>query len=158
IADFMLEQAQTLKVEAVAIPPAPPCSPTAWEEARAAVAGTLAAARQGPPVAQSGQTGWVLVALGNAAYELRHAPSLEAGLVETVRRGGATATTAAIAGALLGAVHGRDAIPWAWRDRVLTCRPIEGLPGVHQPRPADSWPVDLLALADALLARSPTGS
>jgi hypothetical protein len=68
-----------------------------------------------------------------------------------VRAGGDTDTTAAIAGALLGAVHGRGGIPAQWMDRVLTCRPIHGLQGVKQPRPASYWPVDALALAERLL-------
>ena len=42
----------------------------------------------------------------------------------TVRRGGDTDTNAAIAGALLGAVHGRDAVPLQWRQMVLSCRPV----------------------------------
>src|SRR5206468_1630286 len=73
ISDFMLEQARTLNPDVIAIPPGPPCSPAVWEQARTGVAGALAAARQEPPVMKSHQMGWVLVALGNAAYELRHA-------------------------------------------------------------------------------------
>ena len=68
--------------------------------------------------------GWVKIALQNAFYELLHAPSLEEGVVATVRRGGDTDTNAAIAGALLGAVHGREAVPAQWRSMVLSCRPL----------------------------------
>jgi hypothetical protein len=60
-------------------------------------------------------------------------------------------TNAAIAGALLEAVHGIEAIPVQWADRVLTCRPIKGLQGVKKPRPEASWPVDALFLAERLL-------
>lgn len=117
----------------------------------AEVVETLEAARTAPPADYQTQQGWVRVALGNAFWQLRHAPTLEAGVVDTVRRGGDTDTNGAIAGALLGAVHGRDAVPFAWRDRVLTCRPLAGQPGVHQPRPKTLWPVDADRLAERLL-------
>lgn len=47
--------------------------------------------------------GWVRIALHNALWQLLHAPTLEEGVVDTVRRGGDTDTNAAICGALLGA-------------------------------------------------------
>jgi len=95
--------------------------------------------------------GWVRIAFQNAFYQLLHAQTLEEGVVNTVRAGGDTDTNAAIAGALLGAIHGRSGIPAQWMDRVLTCRPIHGLQGVKQPRPVSCWPVDALALAERLL-------
>lgn len=95
--------------------------------------------------------GHVILALQNAFYQALHAPSLEEGIVETIRHGGDTDTNAAIAGALLGAIHGRPAIPFQWLDRLLTCRPIRGLDGVHRPRPKACWPVDALILAEQLL-------
>jgi len=95
--------------------------------------------------------GWVRVAFQNAFYQLLHASTLEEGVINTVRAGGDTDTNAAIAGALLGAVHGRRGIPAQWMDRLLTCRPIEGLQVVKKPRPATYWPVDALALAERLL-------
>jgi ADP-ribosyl-[dinitrogen reductase] hydrolase len=55
------------------------------------------------------QQGWVLIAL----WQLLHAPSLEEEVVDTVMRGGDTDTNAAIAGALLGAVYGGEAMPGA---------------------------------------------
>jgi ADP-ribosyl-[dinitrogen reductase] hydrolase len=57
------------------------------------------------------QQGWVLIAFQNALYQLLHAPSLEDGVVDTIMRGGDTDTNAAICGALLGTVCGREAIP-----------------------------------------------
>jgi ADP-ribosylglycohydrolase len=101
--------------------------------------------------------GWVLTALQNAFWQLLHAPSLEAGVIDTVSRGGDTDTTAAIAGALLGAVHGRDAVPDRWRRAVLTCRPLPGTATRH-PRPMEFWPVDALELAEALLAAGRDGA
>jgi len=97
------------------------------------------------------QQGWVLIAFRNALWQLLHAPNLEEAVVDTVMRGGDTDTNAAICGALLGAVHGLDAVPDQWSKRVLNCRPEAGKPGVHQPRSKCFWPVDALELADKLL-------
>jgi ADP-ribosylglycohydrolase/fructose-1,6-bisphosphatase/inositol monophosphatase family enzyme len=121
------------------------------EAGEPAVQRALASAKEGPPADYLSRQGWVLIALQNAFYQLLHASSLEAGVVDTVMRGGDTDTNAAIAGALLGAVHGRQAIPAQWMDRVLTCRPVEGLAGVARPRPAKYWPIDALYLAERLL-------
>jgi len=76
---------------------------------------------------------------------------LEQGVVGTVMCGGDTDTNAAIAGALLGAVHGIAAIPAQWRDAVLSCRPEAGQPGVNKPRPPEFWALDALELAEQLL-------
>jgi ADP-ribosylglycohydrolase len=98
------------------------------------------------------QMGWVLIALQNAFYQLLHAPSLEEGVVDTIAQGGDTDTTAAIAGALLGAVHGRAGIPARWLHTLLSCRPLSTAPTRH-PQPMEFWPVDALELAEAVLAR-----
>jgi ADP-ribosylglycohydrolase len=116
----------------------------------------LQAAATKPPDDFYSQQGWVLKALQNAFYQLLHA-NFEETVVNTVRSGGDTDTNGAIAGALLGAVHGRDAVPQQWMDRVLTCRPIAGLPGIGKPRPMEFWPVDALALAERLLLAGKTG-
>ena len=112
----------------------------------------LAAAALGPPGDFSTNMGWVRIALRNAFYQLRHAPSLEEGVVETVMSGGDTDTNAAIAGALLGAVYGEEAVPGQWREAVLNCRP-EAARGVRRPRPREFWPVDALELAEHLVRR-----
>ena len=105
-----------------------------------------------PPIADfHSSMGWVLIAFFNAVYQLLHAPDVEEGVVDTVMRGGDTDTNGAIAGALLGAVHGRDAIPAQWRNAILACRPEEGNPSVHQPRPQCYWPTDCLELAERLV-------
>jgi ADP-ribosyl-[dinitrogen reductase] hydrolase len=109
----------------------------------------LEAARLAPPVCDGESQGWVKVALQNAFYELLHAPSFEEGVVATVRRGGDTDTNAAIAGALLGAVHGREAVPAQWRSMVLSCRPVSLR--AHKPRPRAYWPVDVMEVAERLL-------
>ncbi len=117
-----------------------------------AVRRALEEARHAPPADFYSQMGWVLIALQNAFYQLLHAPSLEEGVVDTVMRGGDTDTTAAIAGALLGAVHGREAVPARQRLALLSCRPLPGAPTRH-PQPPEFWPVDALELAEALLVR-----
>jgi len=117
----------------------------------ASVRDALSAASDRPPADFLSQQGWVLIALQNAFYQLLHAPNLEEGLVDTVGRGGDTDTNGCIAGALLGAVHGREAVPPRWQDRILSCRPLTGLAGVRRPRPEPFWPVDALVLAERLL-------
>ena len=113
---------------------------------------TIGDAASSPPVDyNSANCGWVLVAFANALWQLLHAGSLEEGVVDTVMRGGDTDTNAAICGALLGAVHGRKAIPEQWEEKVLNCRPDSGDPGVVNPRPECFWPVDALELAEQLL-------
>ena len=57
----------------------------------------------------------------------------------------------AAAGARFGAQHGRAALPTRAVERVLTCRPLAGAPGVVTPRPRACWPVDALVLAERLL-------
>jgi ADP-ribosyl-[dinitrogen reductase] hydrolase len=127
-----------------------------WADAaglHADVRADLTAAAEELPADFSRNMGWVRVALHNAFYQLRHADSLEAGLVDTVMWGGDTDTNAAIAGALLGAVYGESAVPRQWREAVLNCRPAVGVAGVRRPRPREFWPVDAVELADELVRR-----
>jgi ADP-ribosyl-[dinitrogen reductase] hydrolase len=90
----------------------------------------------------------VLIALQNAFHRALHAPDVEEGVVQTVMAGGDTDTNGAVAGALLGAIHGRGAVPPRWRRLILSCR---ALPGTGRPRPRCLWPVDIEELAEALL-------
>lgn len=124
------------------------------ERARAepAVVDRLRAAAREAPLCDGDSQGWVLIALQNAFHELLHAGSLEEGVVRTVRRGGDTDTNGAIAGALLGAVHGRAAVPEQWRSMVLSCRPHPSR--AARPRPIAYWPTDVLELAERLLLAS----
>ena len=104
-----------------------------------------------PPADYVHQQGWVLTAFRNALWQLNHAPDLKEGVVDTVMRGGDTDTNAAICGALLGAVYGRDAVPSQWAECVLNCRPEAGRANVFRPRPECFWPVDALELAERLI-------
>ena len=94
---------------------------------------------------------WVLSALHNAFWQLLHANDLRSGIVDTVMLGGDTDTTAAICGALMGAVHGREAIPAQWKEAVLNCRPHADRPQIFKPRPKIFWPIDTLDLAGRLI-------
>jgi ADP-ribosylglycohydrolase len=102
------------------------------------------------PADFQGQMGWVLIALQNAFHQLLHGSSAAEALVETVGMGGDTDTNGAIAGALLGALHGRQGWPARWTTLVLACRPDLAL-GAKQPRPDKYWPDDVPELAEALL-------
>jgi ADP-ribosylglycohydrolase len=147
-------------VAAIASAIAADCTPQGCHEAalaeaarapvQASVRKALEAAQHAPPLDYSSQMGWVLIALQNAFYQLLHAESLEEGVVDTVMRGGDTDTNGAIAGALLGAVHGRDAVPFRWQSALLSCRQLSGTP-THHPTQPEFWPVDALQLAETLL-------
>jgi ADP-ribosylglycohydrolase len=109
----------------------------------------LDAAETEPRPADADHQGWALIALQNAFHDLLHASGPEDGIVASVARGGDTDTNAAIAGALLGAVHGRPAVPAPWRLLILACRahPLRA----RHPRPRAYWPVDVYELAERLL-------
>jgi len=109
----------------------------------------LEAAAEGPPSCDGESPGFVLIALRNAFHELLRARSPEEGIVATVRRGGDTDTNAAIAGALLGAGHGREALPASWRRAVLSCRAHPRV--ARRPRPPAYWPIDVYEVAERLL-------
>ncbi|MDE0197853.1 MAG: ADP-ribosylglycohydrolase family protein [Caldilineaceae bacterium] len=115
----------------------------------------VAKAAESPPDEFIHQQGWVLIAFPNALWQLLHAESVEEGIVDTIMQGGDTDTNAAICGALLGAVYGREAIPERWIETIQNCRPQAGTPGVRKPRPEVFWPADALELAEQLVA--PTG-
>ena len=61
----------------------------------------------------------VRIAFRLAYWELCHAPSFEAGLLDVVNRGGAADANGALTGALLGARFGERALPEKWKAPVL---------------------------------------
>jgi len=73
----------------------------------------------GPEIHLHHHQGFVRVAFRLAFWELFHAPTFEAAVIDAVNRGGDADTNGAIVGALLGAVHGEGALPKAWRTTVL---------------------------------------
>lgn len=129
-----------------------------WAAARNApqsLRDVIAAAATQPPSTYTHQMGWVLIAVQNALFQLLHAPSFRDGVQDTVMQGGDTDTNAAICGALLGAVYGREAVPQTWIDALLACRPVNGS-NTRNPRPEVFWPVDVLTLATQLYEHTPT--
>lgn len=102
------------------------------------------AARNAPPADYVRQQGWVLIAFQNALYQLLHASNLEEGIVNTIMRGGDTDTNAAICGALLGAVYGKESVPKRWCKSLMECSPSRDNPKVRHPRPRKYWPSDAL--------------
>jgi ADP-ribosyl-[dinitrogen reductase] hydrolase len=114
---------------------------------------TVVSSANTPPANYVTKQGWVLVAFGNAIYQLLHARSAEEAIVDTIMRGGDTDTNAAICAALVGAVYGLECLPERWVKTVLNCQPDHGKPKVNQPRPRTYWPVDALEVAESLASR-----
>ena len=69
--------------------------------------------------------GFALFTAGIALRVAAEARSFEDGLRHVVSLGGDTDTNAAVTGALLGALHGRAALPPAWIDRLVDGPEIE---------------------------------
>ncbi len=88
----------------------------------------------GPAVHLHRHQGFVRVAFRLAFWELLHAPSFEAALVDVVNRGGDADTNGAITGALLGARWGAGALPPRWTQPVLDARPPAPWDDAYHPR------------------------
>ncbi|TAK52795.1 MAG: hypothetical protein EPO27_00475 [Betaproteobacteria bacterium] len=116
-------------------------------EVRAAIERGAADERRAPC---DSDTGELLPALRNAFRQLCHASDFERALMTEARAGGKPGDSIAVAGALLGARHGRTAIPQRWILAVLACRP-GAASGALQARPMTCWPDDVLELAEALI-------
>ena len=69
--------------------------------------------------------GFALFTAGIGLQVASEAPAFEEGLRRVVSLGGDTDTNGAVAGALLGALHGREALPAAWLDPLLERGAIE---------------------------------
>lgn len=121
----------------------------ALEHARGAARDAMERGARGTLPDFTTHPGRALVALQNAFFCLMHRDLKEA-MQSTVAHGGDRDTNAAIAGALLGALHGRDAIPSNQVLAVLACRPLAEC-GALRPRPMEYWPDDVLELAEAVL-------
>ncbi len=96
----------------------------------------LAAARDddpmlyGPELHLHAQPSPVRVAFRLAYWELLHAGSLKAALIDVANRGGASDVHGAVVGALFGAWQGEEAIPRRWQGPVLEAPRL----GEHHPR------------------------
>ncbi|MBS1151386.1 MAG: hypothetical protein H6Q89_3084 [Myxococcaceae bacterium] len=91
---------------------------------------------------------WVRVTLRLVLWELWHAPTLEAALIDVINRGGDADTNAAVTGALFGAIHGAAAIPERWSQDVLEVNGPGPLFSKYHPR-------ELVTLAQNLPERPP---
>lgn len=100
----------------------------------------------GPDLHLFRQEHFVRVCLRLGLWQLFHAPSLEAAVIDVVNRGGDTVTNAAFTGALLGARDGDAAVPERWIGPVM-----EAL-GIGPPSLTRLWthyhPRHLVLLAD----------
>ncbi len=94
----------------------------------------------GPDFHLNTQSDHVRVAFRLAFWEAAHAPSFEAGLIDVANRGGDSDGNGAVAGALMGALHGESQLPDRWRKAVL-----EAPVGPHEAY----HPRNLLPLVDA---------
>jgi len=77
----------------------------------------------GPELHLHAHQGFVRVAFRLAFWELLHASTFAAAVIDAANRGGDADTNAAITGALYGALVGAEALPRKWRDLVLTAKP-----------------------------------
>ena len=77
------------------------------------------------PVTSLSTKGYVVDSLRCAAWAIRQPDSLENVLVALVNRGCDADTTGAIAGGLLGIIHGEAGIPPRWRDRLAYAPRLE---------------------------------
>lgn len=116
------------------------------EEVAKAVANARAAARCGAStegLERLGE-GWIAEeALAIGLYAALAAPSLEEALILAVNHGGDSDSTGAIAGHILGALHGPAAIPTRWLERLELREEIERLASdaarVFSTDPVDLW-------------------
>ena len=107
-----------------AIPLAAEAAGAVSDEARAAV--ERGASRSPAEMAVDGDDrGYVLRTVEIAFGALASGQGFEEGLISVVSRGGDTDTNGAVAGALLGAIHGRAALPPAWLRLLLDREAIE---------------------------------
>lgn len=97
----------------------------------------------------------VLCAFHNAVWQMLYATSVSEAIIESIKQGGDTGSYAAIAAALVGAIHGMSSVNTQWTLTLETCRPQEGVTGVDQPRPDVVWPTDAAELAKKLVEMTP---
>lgn len=77
------------------------------------------------PICDMRNSGWVVLALHVAFFQLLHASDFRSALVDVVSSGGDTDTNAAITGALLGTLYGYTSIPTPWLASVRANNPKE---------------------------------
>lgn len=95
------------------------------------------------------QDGFVKIAFTHAFHHLHMGANYSDAVRETLAGGGDTDTNACIVGGLIGALHGAESIPQAWRDAVYGCETKLG-----QSRPPWLFASTADELVEALLARA----
>ena len=110
----------------------PPADAIAWVLANSPVSPDVKAVVAGAPATPLRHldgSGFVLGSLGVAVWALSQDSSIENTLAETMSLGGDTDTHGAIAGGLLGAAHGVNAIPARWLAELQFADEMEGMVG-----------------------------
>ncbi len=74
---------------------------------------------EGMQPGEKNRLGYTLKTLAAGFWALRHATSFSAGIEAVIHEGGDADTNAAVAGALLGARFGYEAIEPGWRDGLI---------------------------------------
>jgi len=97
----------------------------------------------------------VLCAFHNAIWQMLYAKSVGEAITESIKQGGDTGSYAAIAAAVVGAIHGLSSVRIDWINAMQNCKPQEGVTGVDQPRPEAVWPIDAAELAKKLVEMTP---
>tara|TARA_R110002073_G_scaffold208011_4_gene368415 strand:- start:21504 stop:22508 length:1005 start_codon:yes stop_codon:yes gene_type:complete len=122
-----------------------------WTDAHASeeVQSWLALALAGQPTACTPQDGFAKIAFTHAFHHLHIGSNYSEAIRQTLAGGGDTDTNACIVGGLIGALHGAEAIPQAWRDAVLSCDTKKG-----QSRPPWLFASSADEHIDALLERA----
>lgn len=122
-----------------------------WCDANACddVQAWLAQALAGNTARFTPQDGFVKIAFTHAFHHLNIGSNFSDAIRATLAGGGDTDTNACIVGGLMGALHGANAIPQAWRDAVLSCDTKKG-----QSRPPWLFASTADELIDALLQRA----
>lgn len=110
-----------------------------------AVAGSADAPRPGRP----GETADALATLQAALFTTMSLRSFDDAMAAAKMWSPEGDALASVVGAFAGARFGREGIPALTRNRVLSCRPIEGF--ARRARPAAYWATDALTAAEALL-------
>jgi ADP-ribosylglycohydrolase len=124
--------------------------PARFANALGALTADLRAAQEddpslyGPELHLQDQQAFVRVAFRLAFWELLHAGSFEAALIDVVNRGGDADTNGAICGALVGATYGVASVPDRWWRPVLTALNDDR----ENPLASAYHPQALLALVD----------
>ncbi len=98
----------------------------------------------------------LLTAFHNAIWQMLYAKSVSEAIIDSVKQGGDTGSYAAIAAALVGAIHGLSSVQPDWTTALQACQPKAGVTGIDQPRPEALWPNDAAELAAKLVRMTPS--